>query len=141
MSVRNVVLLSLENDLPATIIRQIGLAGWKVLTATNVAELEVLLGQHDCRVGLVCLDELADSVLPKVEECMLANHTMEWIAVVSPETLQSSRICRFIKDICHDYHSKPVEVERLLFALGHLYGKTGLSGTSGSNRRRIPIRA
>ena len=130
MSLRNVILLSPENHMPADIIRQINAAGWKVLTASSIADMEVLFGQHDCRAGLVCLDELEDSALVKMEEFMLANQSMEWIALVSPEALQSPRACRFIKDLCYDYHSKPIEVERLLFALGHLYGKAELAGYS-----------
>lgn len=128
MSLRNVIMLSPKNQMPANIIQQIDAAGWKVLAASSIVDLEVLFGQQDYRVGLVCLDELDDTELVKMEEFVLANRFVEWIALVSLETLRSPRACKFIKELCYDFHSKPVEVERLLFALGHLYGKAELAG-------------
>ena len=56
MSTRNVVVLSPKNHLPPTMLRQINAAGWTMLAASKIADMDVLLDRYDCRVGLVCLD-------------------------------------------------------------------------------------
>lgn len=78
----------------------------------------------DATVGLAFIENAEE--LPELETFILANHTLEWIALVSPHALQVSGVRKLIGNLFHDYHTLPLDRERLLMSLGHAHGKATL---------------
>jgi len=76
--------------------------------------------RDDIAVGLIVLDSPATTPL-ELEPLVLKVNTT-WIAATSREWLRSPECLQFVLHHVHDYHTLPVDPQRLMFALGHAYG-------------------
>jgi len=106
-------------------MRELGNADWKVWTASDVSMTNSLIGEHGITIGLACLEDACEH-RPELEELVLKHATMEWIALVSPTALGRPGVRKFVAEAFHDYHTRPVDHNRLLAALGHALGKVCL---------------
>src|SRR3989338_4751074 len=98
---------------------------WEMVVLPELSHVHPQRTNHDATVGLACIGN-AEHQLPELEAFILANHMVEWIALVSPQALQWPGVSKLIGDLFHDYHTLPLDRERLLNALGHAHGKTTL---------------
>jgi DNA-binding NtrC family response regulator len=96
-------------------------AGWTVHIARDLEEAKACLGRHGIQVGLLPIDEPARQRQELLELWEAGEH-VEWVAMLEAARLQSQEISRLITAYCYDYHTLPVDLERLLFTLGHAYG-------------------
>ena len=97
-------------------------ANWHTTTLPHPPHSGIGQKNLDATVGLVCLRD-CDRKLPELESFVLANHAIEWIALVSPDALEQPRVRKLIGDLFHDYHTFPLDPARLLMSLGHAHGK------------------
>jgi DNA-binding NtrC family response regulator len=101
-------------------------AGWQVERAASIVEMERVLERHCIPVGLVDLPvQWSASQRHTLASCMERNETT-WVARISPDQTEDEAIRRFILDYCFDFVTTPCLDERLLFALGHAHGLSGL---------------
>ncbi len=77
-------------------------------------------GGNDAHVGLVLLSSRVGADL--YERHLRSGLGIEWVALVQAEDLDDPEVCRLILEYCRDYHTLPIEPQRLLTALGHAYG-------------------
>ena len=125
---RKLLMISPVDELQ-DIVQLLSAEGWEVIQVSSIAALDSLRAAKDCHVGLVGLDRLVDSDLADIEAYMLANRQIEWISLLSHDSLRLDAVCRFIRRYCFDYHLRPVDHNRLLMAAGHAYGKSMLGRT------------
>ena len=80
---------------------------------------------HPCEVGMLCVDA---AMQPRFDELRAIIHASaaEWVAVVRPEDMSNARVRDFISEWFFDFHSKPVDLERLLITLGRACGMAHL---------------
>jgi DNA-binding NtrC family response regulator len=115
------------NDLSHFPAEELFREGYDLLTATEIASAKNLLGdESDCYIGLLAVTDCDSKSLEKIEELLLVNSNLEWIALLQPEYLQSEIFCKFIFENFYDYHTLPLDMPRLLVTLGHAYGKARL---------------
>ncbi len=134
VQVRKLIVLSPGSGL-SEVARLLSAEEWEVFQVSHIADIETWMTAKECYVGLICLDNLNDAELVRIEEYMLRNRQTEWISLVSQDELHSEVVCKFIKSFCFDYHLKPVDMNRLLMAVGHAYGKAMLvRGVPGENK-------
>lgn len=98
---------------------------WEIVALPESSLAKPARSNLDAAVGLACIEN-ADRIRPELEEFILANPAMEWIALVSPHSLRWPQVNKMIGDLFHDYHTLPLDRERLLMALGHAHGKATL---------------
>ena len=98
------------------------LAHWNVHLAATVHEVETLLDLRDFRVGVVRFGAADDTELAEIESIILASTNVSWIAVLDPSILPKPRVSRLVGEAFHDYHTLPLDTERLLSVAGHAYG-------------------
>jgi DNA-binding NtrC family response regulator len=67
-------------------------------------------------------------------ERLTARPGMEWISVVSPAALDQPRRAKVVLESFHDYHTLPVDPNRLSVILGHAFGKAELMHNLNRNR-------
>ena len=99
--------------------------GWIPRISHNVSgaiQAEDLAG---CDVGIVVIDpvEWFDSVSL---ERLTATHALEWIMLLGTQALEETSLARVILNNCYDYHTLPLDIERLRVVLGRAYGKAQL---------------
>lgn len=106
--------------------------GWEVYAATDVDEAKRLIDSHDFHVAVVFINRDFAGI-SQLEEILLASTTTEWVAVVPPVNQLSADVVKIMGDFFFDYHTLPLDIERLSVILGHAYGK-------GEIKRRLADR-
>lgn len=117
-------LLYVGADLPE--INDISGNSWHVEKATCAAEALTLWQHSALDVGLMYLNNPDRMAVRELEEFLLACQSLRWVALVTPELLEHSEYTEFIYNNFEDYHTLPIDMERLCITLGHVYGMARL---------------
>jgi DNA-binding NtrC family response regulator len=108
-------------DLHATLVS----GGWEVERVTDIRGALNAAAENQCNVGLAILDhpdtfEQADLVR------LLGATNIEWVVVLTKEAAQRQEVAALIANGFLDFHTLPLDAERLLVVLGHASGKAEL---------------
>lgn len=95
-------------------------AGWEVSSAS----LETA-SARTCHVGVVRLDSQSLDRLEHIRTLLLQGEG-EWIAVLGAELLPLQQVRDFIYEWFFDFHTLPLDEERIKIALGRAYGMSRL---------------
>jgi len=101
-------------------------AGWRALEVAAFEALPVAEQRH-VHAGIFKLDEGDEAELNQLDELMAGRADIEWLALVPPNGLSSIRLCGFLRNRCFDFHTLPIDAERLVTCLGHAEGKARLT--------------
>jgi DNA-binding NtrC family response regulator len=104
---------------------QLRLLGWDVVTASDIYSARSLIDRHGFHIGIVCLNQDYGGI-NRLEEFLLTNKSIEWIAVVAAADRRSPSFGKLIGEYFYDYHTLPLDFGRLAVTLGHAYGKAEL---------------
>lgn len=98
-------------------------AGWRVRLAHDVQKARGLLEEHDFGIGIANLDPYPGERFRRQLDTLAraVDHTL-WLALLPVDSLQSRDLCLAVAESCFDYHTLPVDIERLLTVLGHAHG-------------------
>jgi DNA-binding NtrC family response regulator len=96
--------------------------GWEILSTARLDEAKNLIEAHGFHIGLVLFDSREPVELAPVQALLAMRYPMEWIALLPPPALQNREVCQLIAQGFYDYHTLPLDPERLQFTLGHAYG-------------------
>lgn len=119
------VLLFAPGEQPSEDGMQSLLQGWCLHVCRSVEGLESYLlrqSRPSISVGILWLKEGCLALLEPLDELLRKARAVKWVAVLDRVLLCSSRVCRFIHDHCFDYHTLPLDAERLAIVLGHAHG-------------------
>ncbi|MGJ0486199.1 MAG: sigma-54-dependent transcriptional regulator [Methylomicrobium sp.] len=117
--------------------------GWEVWYAQSVAHALALIEQVGFWVGLALIGTPHDPVyLDKLEKVLGYRTDIHWIVIIPPncrpDVSMDTSEARLIREHAYDFHTLPVENDRLLHALGHAYG---LSKVNSQAKAGIPANA
>lgn len=96
--------------------------GWEILSTARLDEAKNLIEAHGFHIGLVLFDSQEPVDLAPIQALLAMRYPMEWIALLPPPALQNREVCQLIAQGFYDYHTLPLDPERLQFTLGHAYG-------------------
>jgi DNA-binding NtrC family response regulator len=106
-------------------------AGWQIYNSYDPVIAHDVIKANGIRVGLVLLaDTDPEDWLRQVEHLFFSFTGIEWVAIVAPSLLENPAIRDFIAGHFLDYHTLPVQAEKLLFNLGHASGMASLAPVS-----------
>ena len=129
---RTLLLVSLGRSCE-DLIPRILIAGWQLRTATSLDEAHLLFQKYDFTAGIVVFGD-ADNLDMQSIEALTVSRTMEWIAVCSPAALKIPAIVRLLTGPFFDFHTVPIDLDRLCTTIGHAYGKALLKRSLLSHR-------
>ena len=92
-----------------------------------------------CDVGVIVLDPI-ESFDPAKLERLTATNALAWIAVLTPDALHESELVRVILKNCYDFHTLPLDIERLNVVLGRAYGMAQLGHRVSGAVRACPAK-
>jgi DNA-binding NtrC family response regulator len=105
---------------PAELLRG-AVADWGLLSVSNFADAARELRCNPCLVGL--LMRVRGQHRPAEIDSFLRRHShMQWIGLFSPRDLESPACRDLVVEHLFDYHTVPVDPDRLAWTLGHAYG-------------------
>jgi DNA-binding NtrC family response regulator len=94
--------------------------------ARSVEEAARLFRSRHFSVALVVFDGEPESGLRAIESLVSGPASAEWIALIEPRALQSRDFRTFILRAFADYHTLPIDPQRLAVTIGHCIGKASL---------------
>ncbi len=98
-------------------------AGWEIHSATDIASAQQQLEQHRYCVGLVQIDKhFLNGEQAHLEQLLRACPEIEWIGITEESMLPQLLEHNLIPGYFHDYHTLPVDPQRLSHCIGHAYG-------------------
>ena len=104
---------------------QLALPQWQPRRVMHADQIRTELAGRDCRVGIVVFDDgLACS--PNEFAELVADFAMEWIAIMPRCCVHDRVVARALSSQFFDYLTLPIDQARLLFCVGHAYGKAVL---------------
>lgn len=121
MTKRVLPLFSLD-EIPPIPCQALAGGEWELRVLKTAAEAASFLSENKVFTGMMHFRDPARFPLESVEEVLLANPGVEWLALVDPAHLGSPETSRFLLRHFHDFHTHPVDPVRLLMTLGHAYG-------------------
>jgi DNA-binding NtrC family response regulator len=122
MSARKLLYLK-ANHVPAVALAEISSAGWEVYIESDLIRARELIKSHQILVGLAQIDVLKGQLDPnQIEHLFPAGSTIEWVALLAPVCARNNDIFKLIARRFFDYHTLPLDPQRLLTTLGHAYG-------------------
>lgn len=133
------VFVQASSNLCGLLTKKLNGLGWQVLPAGCAEHNKQLIEQHAIHVGLCEIVDASELESSKLEQLMNYKGIVEWIALVSPEALYCEKVRQLIGERFYDYHTLPVDAERLRVSMGHAHGKgmlvkQGLNGAQTLER-------
>jgi len=109
-------------------LQKIGAADWEIYSAQDGGLARTLLTEHSFEVGLVVLFSCeSERSIQWLIDLMLARRQMQWIVALSRQCIDRKSISSLIAECCYDYHTLPIDPQRLVVTLGHAYGMATLT--------------
>ena len=97
--------------------------GWQVTFLDDVSLAPARIASGEFHVGIVLVQDENDARrFRRIEELFSRASDMEWIAVVDPDLLEQAEVRDFIAGHLLDFHTMPVQADKLLFSLCHVHG-------------------
>ena len=98
---------------------------WRLRRAVHPEQIRDALLQADCHVGIAVFDN-ALGCSPGDLADLVEDSGMEWVAVLPPEHSRDRLTARVLASSFFDFHTLPVDDVRLVYSVGHAYGKAVL---------------
>ncbi len=118
---RSVVVLQAAES-PADVAPLLASRHWQLRRATRPDQVSGPLLAGDCHVGIAVFDD-ALGCSPGDFAGVAEDSGMEWIAVLPRERPQDHDTRRALALSFFDFHTLPLDDARLLYSVGHAYGK------------------
>ncbi len=125
MPSKEVLVLQCTPSPDGHLVRRLEEAGWTVRAARDVDEAAAVQAAHDCPLGLALLDASGRASASDLRR-IAGRRPMEWVAVLPREAIARPRDAQLLAAAVHDFHTLPIDFERLLVVLGHALGKAVL---------------
>ncbi len=120
------------------LLQKIAAADWEVYWSQEAGSARALLTEHSFEVGLVILYSCeSERSIQWLVDLILARRKMQWVMVLSRQCLERKMLSTVIAEHCYDYHTLPVEPQRLVVTLGHAYGMAALTENTLRQQREL----
>lgn len=134
---RKVLILSTA-ALEENLLEKISAADWEVSWAQDAVPARALLTENTFEVGLAILFSCeSERAIQWLVDLILARRKMQWVMVLSRQCLERKLLSTIIAEHCYDYHTLPIEPQRLIVTLGHAYGMAMLTENTLRQQREL----
>ena len=114
-------------------------AGFRVRACATIEQAIRLVGRIDPCAALLRLVTRRDPPIAELEALLAAKPSLRVIAVVEPSDAAHRQLAPLIqRDLIYDYHTLPLDLDRLLVTLGHINGLVTIERSAGSGPRLQP---
>lgn len=93
--------------------RAICSVGWTLNIFRSVTDVRQHVRSGKYHVGIVVFQDVGESNYLEVEDLVSESYPMVWIALTPPRLLEDLNLRRLVRGSFRDYHTLPVDPERL----------------------------
>lgn len=134
---RKVLILSTA-PLEENLLEKIAGSDWEVSSAQEAGSARTLLTEQTFEVGLAIFFSCeSERSIQWLIDLILARRKMQWVMVLSRQCLERKLLSTVIAEHCYDYHTLPIEPQRLSVTLGHAYGMAVLTENTLRQQREL----
>lgn len=134
---RKLLILS-TGPVEESLLQKIATADWEIYWAQEASLARTLLTEHSFEVGLGILFNCEpERSVQWLVDLVLARRKMQWVLALSRQCLDRKQLSGIITERCYDYHTLPVDAQRLAITLGHAYGMSALSEVTLRQQREV----
>jgi len=105
--------------------------GWRVHPVTGPESVADVLARRKPSVGLIHLESIECAQPRLLEHLLQWAGDLEWLIVLPRHFIEESTLRKFVSEFFFDYHTLPLDGQRLVNSLGHAYGKAMLKDRTG----------
>ena len=114
-------------------------AGYRVRACATIQQAIRLVPRIDPCASLLRLEARHDPPIAELEALLAAMPSLRVIALVEPSDASHRQLAPLIqRDLIYDYHTLPLDLDRLLVTLGHINGLVTIERSAGSGSRPQP---
>ena len=111
-------------------------AGFRVRACASIEQAIRLVGRIDPCAGLLRLVPRHEPPIAELEALLAAKPNLRVVALVEPSDAAQQQLAPLIqRDLIYDYHTLPLDLDRLLVTLGHIKGLATIEHSAGSELR------
>lgn len=108
------------------------LSTWHVQTVNSIAHARMAIESMHIQVGMIYLpanlrDFEIDLWLAQLD--VASGQQLHWVALLDKQLTKDATVCKLVKDHFYDFHTLPIDWERLRVTLGRAYGMGQLCET------------
>jgi DNA-binding NtrC family response regulator len=96
----------------------------------DVRSLSAALSENSAEVGVLALDNVDDASRDALSR-VVGRTKLDWISILPKDFIGDPHWARFLVENCSDYHTLPVDRERLCVTIGHAFGRASLKQSLG----------
>ncbi|GJJ01396.1 sigma-54-dependent Fis family transcriptional regulator [Duganella rhizosphaerae] len=100
--------------------------GWEVYSAVTLAEARRQLKARPTLVGVLLVEAHDEQSCAAMDGFLLEHWDVHWVAVLHAPALESPAWRQLVHDHCGDFHTWPLDAQRLRHTLGHALGLAAL---------------
>ena len=110
------------------LIQKISAADWDMYWAQDSSRARTLLTEQSFQVGLVLLFSCeSERSIQWIMDLILARPKIQWVVTLPRPFVERKPLSSIITERCYDYHTLPIDTQRLIITLGHAYGMAELT--------------
>ncbi|HEX5079974.1 MAG TPA: sigma-54 dependent transcriptional regulator [Geminicoccaceae bacterium] len=114
-------------------------AGYRVRACASIQQAIRLLARVDPCAGLLCLNAGHEPPIAELEALLGARPGLRIIALVEASDTAQAQLAPLIqRELIYDYHTLPLDLDRLLVTLGHINGLVTIERAAGGRARPQP---
>jgi DNA-binding NtrC family response regulator len=114
-------------------------AGYRVRACATIQQAIRLVGRVDPCAGLLRLSASDDPPIAELEALLAAKPTLRVIALVEPRDAAHAQLAPLVqRELIYDYHTLPLDLDRLLVTLGHINGLVTIERSAANQPRPLP---
>lgn len=121
MTERSGLILDAEGGV-ADHVRRLELPNWSFEVCASLGAARRVISSSQPVVGLLAFDPACPWPLRELE-MLVADGGAEWIAVIGAGQLERPDLRKVVLRSCLDFHTLPLDRQRLMVTLGHAWGK------------------
>ncbi|MFZ1829138.1 MAG: sigma 54-interacting transcriptional regulator [Candidatus Competibacteraceae bacterium] len=120
------------------LLQKIAAADWEIYWAQDVTLARTLLTEHEFEVGFGILFNCEpERSVQWLVDLIVARRKMQWVMALSRQCLDRKQLSNIVTERCYDYHTLPVDPQRLVGTLGHAYGMSTLGEAALRQQRDV----
>ncbi|WP_028109851.1 sigma-54 dependent transcriptional regulator [Ferrimonas futtsuensis] len=133
-------LICLQDPKQWTLPDEVAQPGWSPIYLDSIDKARAIINAEKPALGIILLDNRWVNGLNQALEVLLQDTAgmVEWIGLVSEGWTQNENTRRLIARYCCDYHTLPVDPQRLIVSLGHADGMAKLRRDSAGEENAHP---
>ncbi|HRY15803.1 MAG: sigma-54-dependent Fis family transcriptional regulator [Candidatus Competibacteraceae bacterium] len=134
---RKLLILS-TGTIEETLLQKIAAADWEIYWADEPGLARTLLTEHKFEVGLGILFSCeSERSVQWLADLIVARRKMQWVLALSRQCIDRKHLSSIVAERCYDYHTLPVDAQRLVVTLGHAYGMATLNENTLRQQREL----